>query len=91
MKPPSVLRIGSGVRDGRSFQTLSYRATNNDLLNMPSPGQEASRFIMVELGIEIDRGSLDLRKLVVFDVLNLNTNPLPTSMTHERSWCLSVD
>ena len=91
MKPPSVLRVGTGVRDGRGFQTLTYRAANNDLLNRPGPGQEVSRFIMGEVGLEVERGSVDLRNLVLVDVVNVNTNPLPPSMTHERSWSFRVD
>lgn len=91
MKPPSVIRAGGGVRDGRGFQSYSYRVANNDLLDRPSPGQEASRFIMFELGIEVDGGSADLRKLVIFDLVNINTNPLPSRMTHEGSWSLTLD
>lgn len=91
MKPPSVLRIGAGVRDGRGVQTISYRVANNDFLNRPNPGQEISRFVMGEVGLEVDHGSIDLRTVVLIDVVNVNTNTLPTSMTHERSWSLTVD
>ena len=91
MKPPSVLRIGAGVRDGRGFQTLTYRVANNDFLNRPNPGQETSRFIMGEVGLEVDHGSIDVRNVVLVDVVNINTNALPTSMTHERSWSFTVD
>jgi hypothetical protein len=79
------------VRGGHGFQSYSYRVANNDLLSRPSPGQETSRFIMGELGIEVDDGSVDLRKLVLFDLVNINTNPLPSRMTHEGSWSLALD
>ncbi len=91
MKPPSVLRVGAGVRDGRGFQTLSYRAANNDFLNRPNPGQEVSRFVMAEVDLEVDRGSVDVTNVVLVDVVNVNTNPLPASMTQERSWSLTLD
>lgn len=90
-KPPSYLRFGVGAREGGLFSTLGYRIANNDLLSQRTPGQEVSRFLMGDLELEIEEGDAELSRLVIFDVVNVNTNPLPGHMTHERSWSLKLD
>ena len=90
-KPPSQLRFGYGNRNGSNYQTLGYRVADHDLLNSPSAGQEISTLIMGELEIERGDDATRVRKVVFFNVTNINTNPLPVWMTKERSWSLSLD
>lgn len=91
----SVLRTGIVRRDGESFVNARYQVANNDLLSYRQPGQERSRFIMgaieADIGVSGDGSDrFDLRELVVFDLANLNTNPLPMSETKEYSWGIKL-
>ncbi|MFM9890717.1 MAG: DUF4105 domain-containing protein [Rickettsiales bacterium] len=92
-RPEGSLRADIGYSDHASngFTRLTYRPANNDLLDNPISGQSRSRFLMGNAQIELEDHQLRLRKLVVADILNLNTNPLPTSLTNEYSWGMRID
>lgn len=89
-RPPSSMRLDYGYSD-RNFARLSFRVANNDLLDKPISGQEISRFIMGGLQLEYEEGRFNLRKATLVDILNLNTNPLPESLTNEFSWGFRLD
>lgn len=90
-KPTSVLRLGYGMREGSQFARVGYRVTNNDFLNVPTPGQEISQFFMGDFEAEIRDGRIDINKATIVEIANLNTNPLPMKMTGEYSWALKGD
>lgn len=86
----SMLNTGWAHRNGRNYASIYYQLTNNDLLKQPLYGQEISQFIMGALRADVHANQLNIRKLTVVDVLNLNTNPLPFSLTNEFSWRFSA-
>ena len=89
--PPSLVRIDTGFKNDKNFNRISIRAANNDLLDIPISGQEVSRFIMGAAQMEYTDTNLKLRRLVALDILNLNTNPLPLTLTKEYSWGFKID
>lgn len=90
-RPPSSVRLDAGHSSGHGFTQLTFRAANNDLLDTPISGQEVSRFLMGGAQLEWRESQVKLRKLVVVDILNLNTNPLPESITGQFSWGMRID
>ncbi|MBX2834436.1 MAG: DUF4105 domain-containing protein [Micavibrio sp.] len=92
MPSVSVLRTGY-IRRADEIDALNihYQVANNDLLDRRQPGQEKSRFIMGAVNLDIREsnqsgGRVDVREVTVFDIANLNTNPLPMTHTGEYSW-----
>lgn len=91
MRPPSYLRLGHAIRDGRHLQTAGYRVANNDFLDAPASGQEISRFVMGEIEVELSADSLELSRLTLVEIVNLDSSPLPGALAATRSWDIAVD
>jgi hypothetical protein len=90
-RPASQLRLDAGTLNNHGLVRLSYRSANNDLLDKPLSGQEISRFLMGAARLDIAENKVKLRKVTAIEILNLNTNPLPMSLTNEFSWGLRID
>jgi len=90
-QPSSTIRIGYGIREEFDFLKINYRAANNDFLNTPGPGQEVSKFLAVAIEAEIAEHSIDITEFALLDIVSLNTNPLPWTLTHEFSWDFKID
>ncbi|MEG9861804.1 MAG: DUF4105 domain-containing protein [Parvularculales bacterium] len=87
----SSLRLTVGMRDSESFARLGYRIANNDFLTAPNPGQEASTFIVADMETELSDDSIEFHKFTLLDLKNINTNPLPLSLTGEFSWSFKIN
>lgn len=91
-RPPSAIYLESGFKDSSAVSQFTYRAANHDLLDTPIDGQEISRFLMGGFQLEQnEHQDIKLNKVTLLDIMNLNSNPLPMSVTKEYSWGLRID
>lgn len=90
-KHTSVIRIGYGWNRDNDFIKIGYRATNNDLLNIPKSGQEFSQFYMGNFELKKSDNDVKISKFILAEVMNLDTNPLPMSLTKKFSWHFKAD
>lgn len=90
-RPSSAISAGYRMRQSEEVMMFDYRAANNDFLTPTNPGQEVAKFVMGEIEGEIAEDSLKIKKAVIVDILNINTNPLPRRFTNEHSWGMKID
>lgn len=91
IRPPSLLRGGIVLQRSATAQQFTYRVANNDLLDRRLHGAEVSRFIMGEVELERQSGSTKLSRLVLLDILSLNTSPVRRSWRDGYSWSVTAD
>lgn len=90
-RPTASLRLDYGIQSADDVFRLSYRPANNDLLDMPITGQAISRFTMGNAQLDWRNDDLTIRRVVVADILNLDPNPLPLSVSQAYSWGMRID
>ncbi|TKW61163.1 MAG: hypothetical protein DI628_00605 [Blastochloris viridis] len=88
---PAVLQIGYITRPEHDALNIRYQAANNDLLNTPLEGQEASRFVMGAVEVDITRDNIDLKSFTAIDIASFNTNPIPREFHKDLSWSVTAE
>lgn len=88
---PGALQIGYIAKPGNDAFNLRFQAANNDLLNKPLEGQEASKFIMGALEVDLNQDKMDLRSFTAFDIASFNTNPIPRGFLSDLSWSIQAE
>ena len=90
-RAPSRVRVGTGTRAGRVVQRAGYRVANHDLLDEPEAGQQTSRFLMGDVVLEHDNGSVEVRNASLIDVFSLDGGAIPRRVSGGRAWRFAVD
>ncbi len=86
-----MVRVSYGKSGDHTFTKIGYRGTNNDILNIPTSGQEFSQFFMGDFEVKENNGEAKISKAVIAEVLSLDTNPLPIGLTKKFSWQMKAD